>query len=419
MATVKFIRPISQFLTLTAGIALVGCGSGKSPVVPTTPETFNLKAHSVTFTVVDAKTDEVISHKQVIFGYGGPSDLSNASGTLSTSATVTRGGVSVYTDNTTNVFASATATGYLPASASVYASRANNVGVVKLLNLSALPGGVTSSKVGGVTRLDFDVATGLAFVPGSGIVSGTPDSVLVFQAVSAITGNLSNFSLPATGVDASVYYLAPAAAEWVAIGSKPVSSGQVTLASAVPGTWAVATAIPASTVTFSFSKSVGYDAVVSLSGEGWIRSFRTGGDTSVTVRGVPVGASVEVAAKFNGKQAYFNTHAFVENETFDLSYAISPAGTSQTFVAQCTDGTVPENLSTGFPVVVLKDDTETGFALVSSNPVTVRGLGAGLQTYIVPTLDKTWTFVPGPTSIKILIDCSKRIITGATGGSGT
>jgi hypothetical protein len=181
----------------------------------------------------------------------------------------------------------------------------------------------------------------------------------------------------------------------------------------------VATKLPSTTVSFGFSKSANYDAVITLSVDGWSRTFRSGGDSSVKVVGVPTGVQVSIAATFAGKSAYFNTHTFAASESFDLNYAVTPAGASQTFIAKCLDGTVPTDLTPGFTVVVLNGSLEIGHAVVGPNQVTVSGLPSTRHNYLVPTLDLEYTYVPGSAPITVQIDCPNKILTGATGGSGT
>jgi hypothetical protein len=418
MNTAKIIGSLGLVLAIGVGVFTEGCGRGSNPVTAVTADSFNLKAHAVTFTAIDAKTGLIIPGSNVTFNVKGPSDVSTATGTVFTSTKVTQGAVTVYTDSTAAVTGSVSADGYLSGAATVFASRAKTIGAVPLIKLSALPTGVTSSKIGTATRVDYDIATALSYVAGSGKLAGT-DSVLVFSAVSALTAAVDTISLTASGSSASVYFLAVGASDWTSKGPLVVSNGAVKIASPAAGTWAVATKLPSTTVSFGFSKSLNYDAVITLSIDGWSRSFRSGGDSSVKVAGVPTGVQVSVAASFSGKSAYFNTHTFTASETFDLNYAVTPAGASQTFIAKCVDGTVPTDLTPGFSVVVLNGSLEIGHALVGPNTVTVSGLPTTQHNYLVPTLDVLYTFVPGTAPITVQIDCPNKVLTGATGGSGT
>ena len=418
MKTAKFLGPLGLVLLTGAGFVTEGCGRGNNPVIPVSADSFNLKAHAVTFTAIDAKTGLIIAGSNLTFSVKGPSDVSTAASTPFLSAKVTQGAVTVYTDSTATLTATATATNYLPGAATVFASRARTVGAVQLIKLTSLPNGVTSSKIGSATRLNYDIATGLSYVPGSGKLAGS-DSVLVFSAVSGLTAAADTLSLKATGTTAAVYFLAIGASDWSFSGNAAVSGGVVKLTKPAAGTWAVATKLPATTVNFGFSKSANYDAIVTLSLDGWTRSFRSGGDSSVKVAGVPTGVSVQISASFGGKQAYLNTHTFAASESFDLNYAVTPAGASQTFIAKCLDGTVPTDLKPGFAVLVLTGSSEIGHALVGPNAVTVSGLPNTLHNYIVPTLDKSYDYIPGSAPITVQIDCPNKILTGATGGSGT
>lgn len=416
MKKTRHLLPVG--LVLVTGASLIGCGSGSdsSAVTPISTVTFSMKAHAVTFSAVDAKTGAVITSAPVAVKLAGPSDLSDALGHATTSFTARKGAVTAYTDSTGNVTAAASVSGYLPASASVYASRAQNVGAVKLVKLSAPPAGITVTSFGTGSRVDFDVAMGLAYVPGSGAVAGS-DAVLKFSSVSALTVDGSNLSLAATGTSAEVYYLAPGASAWADKGTFTVANGAVTIPTAAAGTWAVASAIPAGTVTFSFSKSIGYDAEVTLSADGWTRTFRSAGDSTVRLTGVPTNVSLNVTASFKGAQTYFNKHSFTAGETFDLNYAVTPAGASQTFVVKCTDGNVPSDFTPGVPLLVLNNGSEVGAAIVGPNVTTVSGLGSTVHTYQVPLLDAAWSFTPSSATIEIKVDCLTHIITGATGAS--
>lgn len=418
MKKLTALAPAGLVLTILAGMSFSGCGRGSNPVIPVTADSFNLKAHAVTFSAVDAKTGQIISGSNLRFAVSGPSDVSTAAGSPFAAATVNQGSVTIYTDSTAAVTASATAANHLAGAASVYASRARTVGAVQLINLNALPAGVTSKRMGPVTRVDYDIATGLAYVAGSGKLAGT-ESVLKFSAVAALTAATDTMSLTATGSSANVYFLPAGASEWTSRGPLVVANGAVKIANPAAGTWAVATTLPSTTVNFTFSRSTNYDAIITLSADGWTRTFRSGGDSSVRVQGVPTGISVKVVAKFNGTQAYFITRTFAANETFDLNYVVTPAGATQTFIAKCLDGTVPTDLAPGFSVLVLNDRSEIGHTLVGPNETRVSGLPGGLHNYLVPTLDRSYNFVPGTNPITIQIDCPNKIITGATGGSGT
>ena len=429
MKKTRLLLPVG--LVLVAGTSLIGCGSGSdsgSTVTPISTVTFSLKAHAVTFSAVDAKTGAVITTAPVAVTLAGPSDLSDALGRATTSFTAHKGAVTAYTDATAEVTAAATANGYLPGSASIYVSRAQNVGAVKLVKLSAPPTGVTVTSLATAARsqgtaaasgyrIDFDVATALAYVPGSGTVAGVADAVLKFSSVSALTVGGSDLSLVATGTNAEVYYLAPGASAWTDKGAFTVTNGSVTVPKAVAGTWAVARAIPAGTVAFSFSKSIGYDAEVTLSADGWTRSFRSAGDSIVRLIGIPTNLSLNVTASFKGAQTYFNKHSFTDGETFDLNYAVTPAGASQTFVAKCTDGNVPTDFKPGVPVLVFNNGAEMGAVMVGPGVTTVSGLGSNVHTYQVPLLDAAWSFTPSSATIVLTVDCVTHIITGATGAS--
>lgn len=419
MSKANLLGASGLVLAIGAGMMTEGCGRGNNPVIPVSPDSFNLKAHAVTFSAIDAKTGLVIPGANLTFGMSGPSDLSTAAGTAFTSAKVNQGAVTVYTDSTAAVTASATAANYLAGAATVFASRARTIGAVPLIKLSDLPSGVTSSKIGSATRVNYDIATALQYVAGSGKLAGT-DSVLKFSAVSALTSNADTLSLKATGSSAPVYFLPVGTANWTSKGPLVVTNGAVKIASPNAGTWAVATKLPATTVTFGFSKAVNYDAIVTLSADGWTRTFRSGGDSSVKVAGVPTGVSVSITATFAGKQQYFlSSHTFAANENFDLNFAVTPAGASQTFIAKCLDGTVPTDLAPGFSVIVLNGSSEIGHALVGPNEVKVSGLPTTPHNYIVPTLDRSYNFVPGNSPITVNIDCPNKVLTGATGGSGT
>jgi len=431
MKKMRLLLPVGVGLVLVAGTSLVGCGSGSdsgSTVTPISTVTFSLKAHAVTFSAVDAKTGTVISAAPVAVTLVGPGDLSDALGRATTSFTAHKGAVTAYTDATAEVTAAATADGYLPSSASVYVSRAQNVGAVKLVKLSAPPTGVTVASLATAARaqgaaaasgyrVDFNVATALAYVPGSGAVAGVSDAVLKFSSVSALTVGGSDLSLAATGTKAEVYYLAPGASAWTDKGTFTVANGSVTVPTAAAGTWAVASTIPAGTVTFGFSKSIGYDAEVTLSAGGWTRTFRSAGDSVVRLTGVPTGVSLKVTASFNGTQLYLINHVFAAGETFDLNYAVTPAGASQTFVAKCTDGNVPSDFTPGVPLLVFNNGSEVGAVIVGPNVTTVSGLGSTAHAYQVPLLDATWSFTPSSATIVIKVDCVTHIITGATGAS--
>lgn len=430
MKKTRLLLPVG--LVLVAGTSLIGCGSGSDngAVTPISTVTFSLKAHAVTFSAVDAKTGAVITTTPVAVTLAGATDLSDALGHATTSFTAHKGAVTVYTDATAEVTAAAAASGYLPGSSSVYASRAQNVGAVKLVKLSAPPAGVTVTSLAVAARaqganaasgyrIDFDVATALAYVPGAGTVAGVPNVALKFSSVSALTVGVSNLTLAATGTNAEVYYLAPGASAWIDKGAFAVANGSVTVPTAAAGAWAVATAIPASTVTFSFSKSIGYDAEVTLAADGWTRTFRSAGDSMVRLTSVPTNLSLNVTASFKGAQTYFNKHSFTAGETFDLNYAVTPAGASQTFVAKCTDGNVPADFKPGVPVLVFNNGAEMGAVMVGPSVTTVSGLGSNVHTYQVPLLDGAWSFTPSSATIVLTVDCVTHIITGATGASGT
>lgn len=431
MKKTRLLLPVGVGLALVVGTSLVGCGSGSDngSVTPISNVTFSLKAHAVTFSAVDAKTGAVIKAAPVTVTLVGPGDLSDALGRATASFTAHKGAVTAYTDSTAEVTAAATVNGYLPGSASIYASRAQNVGAVKLINLSAPPTGVTVTSLAVAARsqgtaaasgyrVDFDVASALAYVPGSGEVAGIPGVALKFSSVSALTAGVSNLALAATGTSAEVYYLAPGASAWADKGAFAVANGSVTIPTAAAGTWAVASAIPAGTVTFGFSKSIGYDAEVTLSADGWTRTFRSAGDSVVRLTGVPTNVSLKVTASFKGTQTYFINHVFAAGETFDLNYAVTPAGASQTFVVKCIDGNVPSDFTPGVPLLVLNNGSEIGAAIVGPNVTTVSGLGSTVHTYQVPLLDAAWSFTPSSATIVINVDCVTHMITGATGASG-